>query len=330
MASLPTILLILAALSAGALVIAILVAFRSQREAQSAIFPIVREEESVRAHRARLSIFIWVAITALFFGGWLATLRLTESNNSDTPQSNTASDETVNVDQPVEVNRPTEVAAQVPATETLIPAQDLPATAEVETEMEQLASELTPTDTPVPQPLPTLPPEPTEPPPPTSTTEPPPTFTATPLPPTDTPIPPTDTPTPVPPTETSTPTPVLSIGQFPTSAPRTPAPQGAKMGPIQFAEDVTENIQPVNPGDVFANGIPAVYAIFPFKGIPSGIPAKVVWYKNGTELEQEEAAWPWGEKGQGFMFILPRGPGLYKLELYVNDSVLATGLFEVR
>ena len=63
MASLPTILLILAALSAGATVIAIIVAFRSQREAQSAIFPIVREQESVRAQRATVALllrpFLW-------------------------------------------------------------------------------------------------------------------------------------------------------------------------------------------------------------------------------------------------------------------------------
>ena len=71
MASLPTILLILAALSAGATVIAAIVAFRSQKEASSAIFPIVREEEHSRAQRARISIFVWIAITALFLGGWL-------------------------------------------------------------------------------------------------------------------------------------------------------------------------------------------------------------------------------------------------------------------
>ena len=72
MASLPTILLILAALSMGATVIAAIVALRSQKEADTAIFPIVREEQINRAQRARVSVFVWLAVTALFFGGWLA------------------------------------------------------------------------------------------------------------------------------------------------------------------------------------------------------------------------------------------------------------------
>ena len=76
MVSLPTILLILAAVSIGATVIAAIIAFRSAREARSAIFPIVREEETVRAQRARIATFLSSALTALFLGGWLATLRL--------------------------------------------------------------------------------------------------------------------------------------------------------------------------------------------------------------------------------------------------------------
>ena len=82
MPALPTILLILAAFSLGATVIAAIVALRSSREANSAIFPIVREEEAIKAQRARLSIFIWLAITALFLGGWLAALRFAPATDA--------------------------------------------------------------------------------------------------------------------------------------------------------------------------------------------------------------------------------------------------------
>ena len=82
MPSLPTILLILAAFSMGATVIAVIVALRSAREADSAIFPIVREEEAIKAQRARLSIFIWLAVTALFLGGWLAALRFAPATDA--------------------------------------------------------------------------------------------------------------------------------------------------------------------------------------------------------------------------------------------------------
>lgn len=69
----------------GATVIAILVALRSAREARTAIFPIVKEEESTRARRARVSILVWIAVTAILLGGWLASLRLTA--NDETAQT---------------------------------------------------------------------------------------------------------------------------------------------------------------------------------------------------------------------------------------------------
>jgi hypothetical protein len=102
------------------------------------------------------------------------------------------------------------------------------------------------------------------------------------------------------------------------------------MGPIQFAEDVTEKLEAVNPGEVFPDGIAAVYAIYPFRGIPKGVDFKTVWYKNGVEVARDEEEWQYGERARSFSFLVPRGEGLYKLELYVNDTVMASDLFEVR
>jgi hypothetical protein len=102
------------------------------------------------------------------------------------------------------------------------------------------------------------------------------------------------------------------------------------MGPIQFAEDVTDTIQPVSTNDVFKDGIATIYAVYTFNGIPKNLDTKAIWYQNGVEIAREETPWPWGEEGRGYVFLVPRGVGLYKLELYANDSILATGLFEVR
>ncbi len=339
MASLPTVLLILAALSAGSMVIAILIALRSQREAQSAIFPIVREEESVRAKRAKLSIFMWVAITALFLGGWLATLRLTDNDETAAtePSAEQQATQAVAIEATAEPALP-ETEASPPSVATEPPATEIKALSSAE----ESSATIEPTTTPIP-PTP-VPPESSATPLDTSTPEPTATLTNTPLPATDTPtptpppptssatptpIPPSATPTIVPPTHTPTPDLAQAL-QVPTSAPRTPAPAGAKIGPIQFAEDITENVDPINPAKLFNNGIPAVYAIYSFNGIPQDVHARAVWYKNGTILEQDEGTWPWGEKGRGYRFLVPRGPGLYKLELYVNDTVLSSGLFEVR
>jgi hypothetical protein len=327
MASLPTILLILAAISMGATVIAALVAFRSQKEASSAIFPIVREEESNRARRARLSIFVWIAITALFIGGWLATLRLNPGTTT-TPDPAITSGEPTNEspigqavaqqDPPGEA-APSEPAQSEPTVATIIenpPTETAAPTAEAPVSETPLPSAPAETDTPPPPPDTPLPP------------------TDTPIPPTDTPVPPSPTPTDNPtetPTESpsATPTPAAPNPEATIAAPRTPAPSEVRVGPIQFATEITEDLEPVNPGKIFPNGIDAIYAVFPYWGMNRELDFKVVWYHNGTEISREEGKWQWGQQANLFVFIGPRGDGLYKLDLYVNDSVVATNLFEI-
>jgi hypothetical protein len=61
-----------------------------------------------------------------------------------------------------------------------------------------------------------------------------------------------------------------------------------------------------------------------------GVNFTAVWYKNGVEVAREETTWQYGERASSFSFLVPRGEGLYKLELYVNDTVMASDLFEVR
>ncbi len=324
MVSLPTILLILAAVSIGATVIAAIIAFRSAREARSAIFPIVREEETVRAQRARIAAFLSSALTALFLGGWLATLRLFPLGEP-AQVANT---------QPIQ---PAETAVIAFVTETPTPVTEPLATATPLAEVPQAPAEAA-TNTPLPAaiPPPVSSPAPTfesaavpagvE----TSPKEP---LAPTPFPPTATLLPPTITAVPpiapiaIPPTETPT---LVAIGaQIPTT-PRTPAPAGAKMGPIRFAADITPSIEAINPGDLFPQSTEAVYAVYPYTGMVDGLDFTAVWYQNGVELWRDEQKWRWGNKAQFYSFLNPPGEGLYKLELYVNDSVVATGLFEIR
>lgn len=295
MVSLPTILLILAAVSMGTTVIAALVAIRSGREARSAIFPIVREEETVRTRQAWISVFILSAVTALFLGGWLATVRLAPASN---PQTIAVVESVQPGDITFVTETPTSVADSGP--QPPLPTPVLP------------ASPVAPTNTPVP-------PETVTPP---SLIE----ATATPLLPTATP---TLSATPRLPTATSTSTPVI-INRFLTAVPRTPAPAGVKMGPIQFAQDITSNIEAINPKNFFPQGTRSVYAVYPYNGMVDGINFAAVWYQNGQELWRDEQVWRWGKAAQFYSFLNPPGEGLYRLDLYVNDSIVATGLFEIR
>jgi hypothetical protein len=304
----------------GATVIAAIVAFRSSREANSAIFPIVKEEETIKAQRARVSIFIWLAITALFFGGWLATLRfLPVGDTSLVAETEPGqADEVIATATPADTPQ-TEALEVSPATDDA--SSDVPPTTD--------ATEL-PTNTPLP-PTPTSTANPTA----TSTPEPPTvTPTPSPLPPTATS---TATATPLPtatPTNTSTPSPtptaLADAARVPTTAPRTPAPPEVRMGPIKFGTDITDELQIVNSNTVFPAETEAIYASYPFSGMSKGLDFAAIWYHNGTELAREETEWQFGDRATSFSFIRPRGPGLYKLELYVNDTVVATKLFEIR
>ena len=332
---LPTILLILAATSIGATVISILIAFRSEREARSAIFPIVREEETIRARRARIYIFAWSAITALFLGGWLASLRLIDDS------ALVASDEAVSpVDEPAPVTEDeagltesatTEVEAEAaqpvavvtqpldtPTVQTLSTATVPAESAELPTVTEAASA---PTATPLVAPPPVTSNPTATPAPPTAT------VTNTPLPPTATDTPePTVTPTP---TDTSTPAAFVVI-QVPTTGPRTPAPPGARMGPLQFATEITDDAEALDASDLFPIGVSTIYAVFPYSGMEDGLDFRVIWYQNGTELWRDESEWEWGDEARFFSFFNSPTEGLYKVELRVNDSILATGLFEVR
>jgi hypothetical protein len=65
MSLLSWLLVILAGLSLAAMVVSITIANRSAREARSTIFPIVREEETVRARRARIATSVTGVIAAI-------------------------------------------------------------------------------------------------------------------------------------------------------------------------------------------------------------------------------------------------------------------------
>lgn len=311
--TLPTVLLILAAISTGATVIAALVALRSAREARSAIFPIVREEESIRARRARLSIFGWLALTALFLGGWLATLRLTPPSNASPIAGATGVESAPTVVTALATDTPRSSTTQPSPTKISIVESEKPSPTHTPQTPAMTILSSPPTNTPGP---PTA----------TLTTAP---ATNTP---TQTPPPPSATPTitftPEPPT--ATPTSLADAVRIPTLAPRTPAPREAKMGPIQFATDITPDIEPVNPDDVFPEDTEAIYAVYPYSGMKKGLDFTAVWYKNGVELVRDEEEWQFGDEFRSYRYLIPAGEGLYKLELYVNDSILATGLFEIR
>jgi hypothetical protein len=291
MSLLSWLLVILAGLSLAAMVVSLTIASRSAREARSTIFPIVREEETVRARRARIATSVTGVVAAIMAGAFFLSGQLP----SPSVVFQQAPAEVISVAEPAVA----EAEAPPAPTETpLAPTdeQTAPASSQVVPDTEQ-----------------SPPNEPASPP----ATSPPVVPTSTPVPPTLTPsLVPSATPTLVPPSPTPAGTPV-------------PAPVSVQMGPISFATQVTDRREPTNPTTIFSNTVSQVYATFPYNGMRNGLNWTQIWYFNGVEFSRDEDNWEWGSTDRSYVFAKPVGAGDYRLELYVNDDLVASGEFTV-
>jgi hypothetical protein len=102
------------------------------------------------------------------------------------------------------------------------------------------------------------------------------------------------------------------------------------MGPIAFASQVTDRREPTNAATVFSDTVRRVYATFPYNGMRNGLDWTQVWYFNDAEFSRDEENWEWGSTDRSYVFTKPVGAGDYRLELYVNDDLVASGEFTVR
>ncbi|MEJ2555699.1 MAG: hypothetical protein P8186_05630 [Anaerolineae bacterium] len=286
MSLLSWLLVTLAGFSLAMMVVSLIIANRSSREARATIFPIVREEETIRARRAHITASLMGVIAAIMAGAFFLSGQI--PSPTVLPQQATA--EAVAVVESL-------------AVETAVPtATPVPLVAEPQTrdEATPAADQTSPTSQP------------------TASETLPPTMTATPMPPSPTSTrAPSSTPTPVPPSPTAAGTLV-------------PAPASAQMGPIAFATQITNRRDPISPTTVFSDTIDRVYAAFPYSGMQKGVNWTQVWYFNGIEFVRGQETWEWGGTDRSYVFTQLVGAGDYRLELYVNDELLASGEFTVQ
>ena len=120
------------------------------------------------------------------------------------------------------------------------------------------------------------------------------------------------------------------MGATPTPARAEPIPDDVKFGPITFATDINDRFEPVNPTRVFSETVKRVYAVFPFQGMRRGLNWTQVWYFNGLVFLRDQSTWEWGTAATSYVYTKPRGAGTYRLELYVNDTLVASGSFVVQ
>ena len=293
MSLLSWLLVILAGLSLAAMVVSITIANRSAREARSTIFPIVREEETVRARRARIATSVTGVIAAIMAGAFFLSGQL-PSLSIPVPQL---------------------PAGFVAVVESPVAEKETPA-APTETPLPPTEEQQTPTRSPV-----------------APATDQPPAAATTPLPPaTSAAVPPTLTPTAADPTSTLAPSATsTSVPASPTATVSpVPAPASVQMGPIAFTTQISDRREPISPTTVFSDAVSQVYAAFPYNGMRNGLTWTHIWYFDDVEFSRGEETWEWGSTDRSYVFTKLVGSGDYRLELFVNDDLVASGAFTVR
>jgi S1-C subfamily serine protease len=109
------------------------------------------------------------------------------------------------------------------------------------------------------------------------------------------------------------------------------------IGPITFAEGVTDSNQPIRPhgpGEPFAAGTKAIVAAFDYAGMANGMEWSHHWYINGAEVAAEGAddIWDSGPSGADWVRVSASGQlpsGHYRLELYAGDELLSSAETDV-
>ena len=106
----------------------------------------------------------------------------------------------------------------------------------------------------------------------------------------------------------------------------------ATFGPITFAEDVTQDDKPINPGTNFAN-IADIYAFFPVNGVENGTKWTRRWSIDGEVITAKDDLWNAGALDATWISLssnegnLP--VGRYRLDLLIEDKVVQSGEMDI-
>jgi hypothetical protein len=154
---------------------------------------------------------------------------------------------------------------------------------------------------------------------------------------TETPQEPTATPTwtetPPPTTKEPTATPTLSVTPLPGATPGGEVTGPPTIGPITFTNSIGESGEPEGSFSEFPPFTNEIYAFFDYSGIPDGATFERAWYLDGEETARGSTAWDEGQSGQTYLRLYASSgvltPGGYRLELYIDGTLLQTGTFTI-
>ncbi len=99
---------------------------------------------------------------------------------------------------------------------------------------------------------------------------------------------------------------------------------------LVFSDGITANDQPVDPAYLLPSGIGTIYAFFDYEAMEDGVSWGRAWYHEGQEIGGGSDTWDWGRDGSAWVSLESTEgfePGAYRLDLFVEDKVVATSKF---
>jgi hypothetical protein len=116
--------------------------------------------------------------------------------------------------------------------------------------------------------------------------------------------------------------------QFDLYEPTAELGQSTDLGTLDFATEIADNYEAVDPRRIFAEGFYRLYATFEYQGMEDGMVWAWIWRRDGELLEGGHQVWAYGDEGPGYIFFEPEEgfqSGEYSLEIWVNRELLNAG-----
>lgn len=112
-----------------------------------------------------------------------------------------------------------------------------------------------------------------------------------------------------------------------------PQPISAKVTGVTFAGGIAADGGLIDLGKTFTAGVPTIYTLVDFSGMPEGTLWLVRWYKDG-EFHTQYIASPWGNVPEGQARVELKGSpipsGKYQAEVFAAGNLLGSAEFEVQ
>lgn len=101
---------------------------------------------------------------------------------------------------------------------------------------------------------------------------------------------------------------------------------------LVFSDGITDDDRPTNPTHMLPSGITTAYAFFDYENMRDGLAWSRVWYYEDEQVATGSDTWDMGPSGSAWTAVRanePLNPGRYRLELFVEETLVAASDFTI-